>query len=148
MASPQVAGIVALMLDASDGRLNYQHIADIIKNTAKRDVYTGESKNDIYGFGKIDALQAVLQSIQVARVNHLNKNDAVIYLSNNRELAIKHSYQDSNAEYAIYSSMGRLLQSGHLNNNRIDIRPNIKSGIYMVKVAGEGLHYSQTVFIP
>lgn len=148
MASPQVAGIVALMLDASNGNLNYQQIADILRNTARKDVYTGDLKNDIYGYGKVDALQAVLQSIQVSRVNHLNKNDAVIYLCNDRELTIKHSSKGGKAEYAIYSSSGRLLQSGHINNNRIDVKSHIQSGIYVVKVAGEGLYSSQTVFIP
>lgn len=57
MASPHVTGAVALLLE-KNGNLNYDQVVTIIKNTAKKDSYTGNSPNNVYGHGKLDAYNA------------------------------------------------------------------------------------------
>ncbi len=61
MASPVVAGIAALYLEkCSKG--NYQSFLDAIHSTAYTDAFTGTIPNNAYGYGKIHALNMMLQS--------------------------------------------------------------------------------------
>jgi|WetSurMetagenome_2_1015567.scaffolds.fasta_scaffold24790_2 minor extracellular serine protease Vpr len=61
MASPHVTGVVALMLE-KNGSLNYDQTVTILKNTTKKDSYTGTSPNNIYGNGKLDAYNAFVNT--------------------------------------------------------------------------------------
>ena len=61
MASPHVTGVVALMLE-KNGNLDYDQAVTILKNTTKKDSYTGTSPNNIYGNGKLDAYNAFLNT--------------------------------------------------------------------------------------
>jgi len=61
MSAPVVTGIVALMLEA-DPDLTKEDIVDILKQTAREDDFTGDipdTGSHLWGFGKIDALEAV-----------------------------------------------------------------------------------------
>jgi subtilisin family serine protease len=65
MASPCVAGIVALMLDANPF-LTRQQVEDILKETARLDEHTGmiTAPGDVrWGMGKVNAYAAVLLSL-------------------------------------------------------------------------------------
>ena len=61
MASPVVAGIAALYLEkCSKG--NYQSFLDVLHSTAFTDAFTGTVPNNAYGYGKVHALNLMLQS--------------------------------------------------------------------------------------
>lgn len=61
MASPVVAGIAALYLEkCSKG--NYQSFLDALHSTAFTDMFTGTIPNNAYGYGKVHALNLMLQS--------------------------------------------------------------------------------------
>lgn len=67
MSGPAVTGIVALMLQANP-YMSVDHIRNIITSTARNDEMTGSLHNfgtqhDRWGWGKIDALEAVNQAI-------------------------------------------------------------------------------------
>lgn len=72
MAAPHVTGVVALMLQA-DKNLDYDEIVDIFSRTSIRDVQTGESANGVYGYGRIDAHAAVLETVKSTSI--LNHDD-------------------------------------------------------------------------
>jgi minor extracellular serine protease Vpr len=57
MASPHVTGVVALMLE-KNSNLDYNQTITILKNTARKDNFTGTTPGNTYGFGKIDAYNA------------------------------------------------------------------------------------------
>ncbi|MEO0558500.1 MAG: S8 family peptidase, partial [Bacteroidota bacterium] len=63
MASPHVAGTVALMLQA-DSQLDPAAVREILQQTARTDGFTGSVPNDDFGSGKIDALAAVLRTLE------------------------------------------------------------------------------------
>ena len=58
MASPVVAGVIGLWLQASP-LLTFSQARDIIKKTSVSDVYTGTLPNKTYGYGKIDAYNGI-----------------------------------------------------------------------------------------
>ncbi|MDR0802042.1 S8/S53 family peptidase [Fluviicola sp.] len=61
MASPVVAGIAALYLEKCN-KGTYQSFLDAIHSTAFTDAFTGTIPNNAYGYGKIHALNMMLQS--------------------------------------------------------------------------------------
>jgi len=61
MASPHVTGAVALLLEKNSA-LNYDQVVSILKNTTKKDSYTGTSPNNTYGHGKLDAYNAFVNT--------------------------------------------------------------------------------------
>lgn len=58
MASPHIAGIIALMLEA-DPTLDYDRIIEIFQETSVADNFTGTLPNHEFGHGKVDAQAAV-----------------------------------------------------------------------------------------
>jgi subtilisin family serine protease len=61
MASPHIAGVVALMLEA-DADLTYEDVVNHLSTTARVDAQTGTAPNSTFGAGKVDAV-AALQSV-------------------------------------------------------------------------------------
>jgi minor extracellular serine protease Vpr len=66
MASPHVAGLVALMLQAKPA-LTPAQIRSALQSTARVDAYVGTAPNTQWGYGKVDA-QAVLQHLLSVRL--------------------------------------------------------------------------------
>jgi len=64
MATPAVTGIVALMLQANPN-LNPAEVKEILKKSANTDAYTGAVPNVIWGNGKINALAALLETLNI-----------------------------------------------------------------------------------
>ncbi len=62
MASPHVAGVVALMLQANP-TLNFDQVAQILRETARVDVNVGTAPNVTFGHGKINAHAAVMRAV-------------------------------------------------------------------------------------
>lgn len=73
MSGPVVAGIVALMLEANP-KLSAVQAKEILKNTARLDNFTGNIDPQVghlqWGWGKANALAAVLASEMYANVNN------------------------------------------------------------------------------
>ena len=59
MAAPHVAGAVGLLLQKNRS-LTPEDVKNYIPGNAKRDSFTGEVPNDIWGYGKLDGYQAYL----------------------------------------------------------------------------------------
>jgi minor extracellular serine protease Vpr len=62
MASPHVAGVIALMLQINPN-LDYDDVFGIFSETARIDGFTGSVPNNRFGTGKIDAYEAVSKTL-------------------------------------------------------------------------------------
>ncbi len=70
MACPHVTGTVALMLESAP-HLSYSDIYDLLIYSSRKDSFTGLQANNIFGHGKIDALQAIQDIIATdVKINH------------------------------------------------------------------------------
>lgn len=58
-AAPVVTGIVALMLEV-DPTLDAVSVKSILQRTARADAFTGNTPNALWGYGKVDAFQALV----------------------------------------------------------------------------------------
>ncbi|MDQ8186790.1 S8 family serine peptidase [Pelagicoccus sp. SDUM812002] len=61
-AAPIVTGIVALMLQANP-ELDQLQIREILRSTARSDAFTGDVPNAVWGYGKVDAYEAVMAAL-------------------------------------------------------------------------------------
>ncbi len=110
MATPHVAGLVALMLQAKP-TLTTAQIRSALKNTARTDAFTGAVYNPQWGYGKVDA-QAVVQSVlSVQRESEIVPAKFVLHQNYpnpfNPETKIKFSIaQRSAVTLKIYSILG------------------------------------------
>ena len=58
-AAPVVAGIIALMLEV-DPTLDALSVKRILQETARSDEFTGQTPNTLWGYGKVDAFEALM----------------------------------------------------------------------------------------
>lgn len=65
-ASPTVAGILATWLEA-DPTLTAEKIRDIFAKTALTDEYTGQTPNQLWGYGKIDGLGGICEILGIQK---------------------------------------------------------------------------------
>jgi serine protease AprX len=86
MAGPHVAGLVALVISANPGLAGkVATIEDIIQKTAVKLKTTetcggtsGATPNNVFGYGRIDALAAVNEAIKILAVNENDKSTASV----------------------------------------------------------------------
>ncbi len=62
MATPHITGIIALMLQINPN-LSYKEIVEIFSTSVTRDEQTGNSPNNIFGYGRIDAYKAIKSTL-------------------------------------------------------------------------------------
>jgi subtilisin family serine protease len=79
MAAPHVAGIVALMLEANPN-LNLNDVRQILRTTAIRDNLTGNDSNNNFGYGRINAFDAVKMALSMNSIYHTGKKGKLYLL--------------------------------------------------------------------
>lgn len=66
MAAPHVAGLVALLMQAANKKLNINEIRKTIMETARKNPPANQSWNSRYGVGRVDSTATVLTQFQAA----------------------------------------------------------------------------------
>lgn len=142
MASPAVAGIVALWLQANP-ELTPEDIETIISQTAIRDSYTGSAETDEKrGYGKIDAYEGLKLALKMAETGisevH-NSEEPVTLQKNNDAWRILFNNNESYAHIALYSTGGQLLASRSVDQPRkgdeeVVSLTGLHPGVYFIRI--------------
>ncbi|MDF3029107.1 MAG: hypothetical protein K0S23_3414 [Fluviicola sp.] len=136
MATPCVAGIVSLILDANPN-LSSQQVKNIIKTTARLDNYTGNivAPGDTkWGMGKINAYAAVQLALNTLSVDKNTRPAPFVLYPNpaSSVLRILNTTDQPLSVLSILSLDGKIIKP-RLVENTIDIS-ELKNGMYFLKI--------------
>lgn len=145
MASPTVAGIVALWLEANP-TLDYAQVKEIIQKTAVLDKQVGTSEKwDVNrGYGKIDAyagLKMALAMAENAGVEDvtMNSETPVTLQKKAGEIAILFNNDESYAQVTLYNASGAVVKRENLQDVRrgqeiVVNATGLPAGVYVVGI--------------
>ncbi len=162
MAGPHTVGLVALMISANpDLAGQVELIEDIVEQTAvpKTDtvdcggISSQDIPNNIYGYGRINALAAVNEGLNFSNTNNNDLTKVSINIFPNPtsdliSLEFLNILGKTNLE--IYDATGRLLQSHQYNLleyqiEKIDMS-KFAAGVYFYKIKNEAVEKSGKIF--
>jgi hypothetical protein len=137
MSAPMVTGITALILQANPN-LTPAQVKEIITTTAREDNYTEQVPNYIWGYGKIDAHQAVKKAIQLVGLDQVQVENNITIFPN----PVKNTLfiDANNQDYELISLndiSGRKIMDLNGKKDRINLA-NIKSGVYLLQMKLNG----------
>lgn len=143
MAAPVVTGTIALWLQANPN-LTGQQITEIIKQTSRKDEFTGEEEwNKDFGYGKIDAYEGLKKALELADITGIpTVYDSEAPVSIQREATSWRLLFNSNereAEVNIYDANGRKVSCHHFSDiargeeKVIDFQ-SLSKGVYIIQI--------------
>lgn len=144
MSSPFVAGVVALMLQANP-YLTVDQVRDIITETARNDAQTAAAGINRFGYGKINAYQAVLKALVTVGMEEHLEVDATRYSvfpnPSNGQFYVSVVTESQRVQGALYDIAGRMVYSTVLQPgvNTLDIQ-NLPSGYYILRL-NDGMEF-------
>jgi subtilisin family serine protease len=146
MATPHIAGITALLLEANP-ELTPEEVRDILQTTAVKDDYTGEVPNNFYGMGKVDALAAMQNVVTSVESDNIPKKFSLSQnYPNPFNPVTKIKYQvakESQVTLRIYNILGQEIatlvdkkQKPGLYNVEFgnNIEKQLSSGVYLYRL--------------
>lgn len=135
MASPVVAGVIALWLQAKPD-LTPQQALEVISRTATHPVDTMVYPNNQYGYGQIDAYRGLLEVLDLpVRIPELSQEQpqgVTFRLENRRLYADFGDAQPGRMVFNIYSLDGRLMLT-RSGQNSVDLSA-LRAGVYAVQL--------------
>ena len=159
MASPVVAGVIALMLEANPD-LDHRQVKKILQESARTDEHTGTlpiEGNNIWGRGKVNAHKATQQAVQQVSIS--NKDgyfpDIEIWPNPaNSEINLKlNGFTNKKVKVSLIEPTGKILMSREviLEKNAqtasLSLDAEIPEGMYLLYVKGNEQSYYQKVAI-
>jgi subtilisin family serine protease len=137
MSSPFVAGVVALMLQANPN-LSSAQVKEILHETAYQDQFTAESGVERFGYGKVDAHQAVIKALEVIGINEnvVSENRYTLYPNPANDYLYISTQCDNHPVLAeIFDLTGKLIAKQELSSGvtKIDIQ-HYQAGFYLIKI--------------
>lgn len=138
MASPFVAGVVALMLEANP-YLSPSQIKNILRQTAFHDEYTEASNPLIVGAGKVDAYQAVLAALNTTGIDtqhSVSETRCRVYpnpVASNAYVVIEGDAWQMNAQ--LFDMSGKMIMEQQVYQGVNDFNlSNLPSGCYFLRI--------------
>ena len=137
MATPTVAGIIALWLEAKPD-LTYEQIRETIAATATKDEFT-EAAPIHYGHGKIDAYNGLLHVLGLSTsIPTLSQHQpkGVSFRMKDGRLFIEGA--ENGTPIRIYTTDGRLVALAQLTDGCVSLPVSRPAGVYAVQVGSLG----------
>ena len=137
MATPTVAGIIALWLEAKPD-LTYEQIRETIAATATKDEFT-EADPIRYGHGKIDAYKGLLHVLELSTsIPTLSQHQpkGVNFRMKDGRLFIEGA--ENGTPIRIYTTDGRLVAFAPLSEGSVSLPVGCPAGVYAVQVGTLG----------
>lgn len=133
MSAPMVTGITALILQANPN-LTPAQIKEIITTTAREDSFTEQVPNYIWGYGKIDAHQAVKKAVQLVGLDQVQVENNITLFPNpvRNTLFIDANNQEYELQYLTDLS-GRKVMNLQGKKDKINLA-DLKSGVYLLQM--------------
>ena len=136
MAAPHVNGVTALVLQVAN-HLGPQEVAQIIRLSAQRDSFTTKDSNYLYGYGKVDALNAVKYALAMTKISSIvTKDKPLVYKKDNKIIVSNLSYFNETLCLNVIDVSGRVVAIGYSGSNSFEIPSNIPEGIYFYQITG------------
>ncbi len=133
MSSPMVSGIVALILQANPN-LTPSQIREVITTTARTDDYTEQVPNYIWGYGKVDAHQAVKKAVQLVGLDEMQVEHNVTLFPNPVRNTLFIDANHQNYELISLTDLsGRIIMDLSGKKDKINLS-NLKSGVYLLQM--------------
>lgn len=138
MSSPMVTGVVALMLQANPN-LTAEQVKEIITSTARHDSFTGEDiPNYTWGWGKIDALQAVKRAVELVGLESVSMQSEVKLMPNPTKGLLQIDNMPNDCDCVEVCDMfGRCILKMKSVSTIIDVNM-LEAGIYFLNLYQEG----------
>ena len=134
MASPMVAGIIALWLEKNPS-LSPNDIKEILKEKSDVDSFTGSipsTGNNTWGWGKINAYEGMKKLVSI-KESSIKESKLTIYPNpSNGEFTIVYPNTWSNEIYQIINTTGQIIQKGLLKENILNLE--LEKGIYFLQI--------------
>jgi len=135
-AAPLTAGVIALMLDANPN-LTPAMIKQILQQTARSDGFTGNVPNNQWGYGKLDALNAVEEAEATGIFSRpANQFNLKIYPNPSRDiihLSIDEKLSGKVETIQVFNNLGQEVARYQSDISSISVS-HLSSGVYHVKV--------------
>jgi len=145
-AAPLTTGVIALMLDMNP-ELKPAKIKEILQQTARSDSFTGSVPNNRWGFGKLDALEAVKEVEKTLGINdqqdHLDLTVFPNPAGNYLQIKCDQPTIDE-GNISIYNMVGQKLiqnETDIQNSSSIDIS-GLPKGIYQIMMQTRDRFYT------
>lgn len=137
MAAPQVSGIVALMLEQNPA-LTPETVRSILQQTAVKDTFVKTTPNNLYGWGKVDAL-AALQAVKGnTGINDVSQVAGIQLFPNPSSDIVKILPLNSDIQIikcVIYSIEGKLLREQAFSGNETAVPvKDLATGVYLLQI--------------
>ena len=152
MSGPHVAGMVALIISANPNLAGHVNaIESIIEQTAvpKFDtldcggVSSQQSPNNIYGFGRIDALAAINAALEWEKTEEVLESPLVKVYPNPTSEKVFFDLNElaGETEFEIYNSVGKLINTQSWDLVKYQIKEidlsSLPAGVYLYKIRNE-----------
>jgi hypothetical protein len=144
-AAPLSTGVIALMLQLNPS-LSPAEIKEILQNTSKSDEFTGTVPNTKWGYGKLDAYEAVksVENTLGIRITRDRKNSLMLYPNPADETLII-DMNGLQGEVRIYNVMGTLMHQETTHQEKVHYPvSDLPSGLYYVVVQQKNDRFSGT----
>ena len=150
ISSPLVSGIVALMLEMDPG-LTPEKVKEYLISNADQDQFTGPNPNNIWGHGKVNAVNVLADLENIVSNEEVVQNLGIRMFPNpTRDIITIEFDIRQEAQMKLFDLQGRLVLEKKLEGNNINSTVDvsgIKTGIYLIEVAFGGSVYQDKVVV-